>query len=57
MTKLTVAFSNFANTRKNAQKTHLCAQVAHKLDVRLEESQKALVLAVTILYIPQQQHL
>jgi hypothetical protein len=40
MTKLTVAFSDFANTHKNVQKTRLCAQVAQKLDVRLVESQK-----------------
>jgi hypothetical protein len=55
MTKLAVAFSNFANTLKNVQTTRLCAQLAQKLDVRLVESQKILVLAVTTLYNPQQQ--
>jgi hypothetical protein len=38
MTKLAVAFSNFANTLKNVQTTGLCAQLAQKLDVRLVES-------------------
>jgi hypothetical protein len=40
MTKLTVAFSNFVNTRKNVQKTRLCAQVAKKTRCSISRESK-----------------
>jgi hypothetical protein len=53
MTKLTVTFSNFENTKKIG----LCAQVAQKKRCMISRDSNAIVLAVIILYSPQQQHL